>query len=135
MFITKSGFEFVFDPAVSGWVGERVGCEFGDCAAIGLLEGGRLICGVVYSHWMIGPENSVEMTIAAEGRWAHRRTLKVFFSYAFDNLNCRRVTAVMRSPGFLERLGFTHEGTLRKGYPNGDDMLVYGMLREECRWI
>ena len=35
---------------------------------------------------------------------------------------------------FLIRLGFVLEGTMRRGFTN-DDCVIYGMLREECRWI
>lgn len=145
MSITKPGFEFVFDRSVAEWVSERLPepCEFGDCAAIGLMDGGVPIAGVVYTNWIIGPAgpHSIEMDIAAEGkRWAHRRTLKVFFGFAFENLKANRVTAITQPYNaacidMLERLGLQREGTLRQGYPSGTDALLYGMLKSECRWL
>ena len=55
-------------------------------------------------------------------------------------VGCRRVTGLVHDNNhdarrFDEHLGFKQEGVLRKAAPDGDDMIVYGMLREECRWI
>ena len=122
---------------------QRVDCQpFEDFAAIGLMEDGHAIAGVVYTRLLIGPSgpNSVEMAIAAEGkRWAHRRTLNVFFGYAFNNLDVNRVTAFTKpdnqsAHNMLTRLGFEHEGTMRSAYPSGEDALIFGLLRRECRW-
>lgn len=35
----------------------------------------------------------------------------------------------------LSGMGFTYEGNMRGAYPSGADALIYGMLRQECRWI
>lgn len=35
---------------------------------------------------------------------------------------------------FAGRLGARHEGTLREAGPNGTDVLIYGMLKRDCRW-
>jgi RimJ/RimL family protein N-acetyltransferase len=34
-----------------------------------------------------------------------------------------------------EHLGFTHEATLRGAAPDGGDVLLYVMRREDCRFI
>jgi RimJ/RimL family protein N-acetyltransferase len=54
-------------------------------------------------------------------------------------LGLRRLTA--RAPasdaalrGYLQRLGFKHEGTLRRARGD-DDVLIFGMLAEECPWL
>jgi hypothetical protein len=36
---------------------------------------------------------------------------------------------------FDQRLGFVYEGCIRQILSNGDDLLIYGMLREECRFL
>lgn len=55
--------------------------------------------------------------------------------YVFEQLRCERVTAITRESNgkarrALRRLGFKHEGTLR-GHYDGDDGMVYGLLRTE----
>jgi ribosomal protein S18 acetylase RimI-like enzyme len=62
------------------------------------------------------------------------------FSYPFSELGCRRVTVYVasnnaKSRRFVERLGFKQEGTIRQFVDRDIDLLVYGLLREECRWL
>jgi RimJ/RimL family protein N-acetyltransferase len=137
---------FNSDRAVAEWVAARIPeTDFGewDFTAIGLSENGIPIAGVVYNNCRVGPDGpvSVEMHIAADSpRWAHRRTLQIFFGFPFSRLLVNRVTAITtehnsQCRSMLERLGFVHEGSMRKAYPSGETAEIYGMLREECRWI
>jgi hypothetical protein len=62
------------------------------------------------------------------------------FRYPFEQLGCKRVTGLVPARNevaarFDEHLGFIYEGRIRQVLPNGDDLLVYGMLREECRFL
>ena len=55
-------------------------------------------------------------------------------------LGCRRVTGYVpaanaRARRLDEHLGFVYEGRLREALPDGQDVLVLGMLRRECRWL
>ena len=52
----------------------------------------------------------------------------------------RRVTARvpvanMRARRLVEGAGFVLEGLVRSAGPDGGDVLIYGMLKEECRWV
>jgi hypothetical protein len=40
-----------------------------------------------------------------------------------------------RSIDFCEGLGWRYEGILRAYLAEDEDCLIYGMLREECRWL
>lgn len=106
--------------------------------ALGLLRGGRLVAGVIYNCF--GGVN-VNMHIGAEdgSRWMTRQFLHAAFDYPFNQLNLRRATACVHSGNrkakpFVENLGFEHEGTMKHYYTDGD-MLLYGMLREKCRFL
>lgn len=78
-------------------------------------------------------------------RWVNRAILREFGNYAFRQLELPRLTSfcfigLTDNAGlFLEKLGFKHEGTTRKGFrtPNGRyiDVKLYGLLAEECTWI
>ena len=150
------------DAAVARWVGEQLDIkDFGPCAAIGICDGplrhvvptdrngracasvvtvpdGPLIAGVVYNNYR---ESNIEMTIASTSpHWCKRGILRALFRYPFEQIGCRRVTAIadcmnVHVRGFLSRLGFLQEGEMRRAYRNGNDAVIYGMLREECSWI
>jgi RimJ/RimL family protein N-acetyltransferase len=94
---------------------------------------------IIYNHYH---KPDIWMHVAAEpGRiWCTPDFLKSIFEYPFGQLACGRVTGlVARSNTRLRKLllhvGFTEEGTLRESLPTGDDLIAYGMLRRECRWI
>ena len=128
------------DERITNWVGERVDeDDFGKAVGIGLEEDGILIAGVVYNLYN-GP--SICMHVAAEPgkRWLSKDFLYRAFAYPFLQLNCSRVTGLVRVDNiearrFDEHLGFVQEGVIRRGASNGLDMILYGMLKEECRWL
>ena len=127
------------DKRVREWVGAQIDEIYPEHAtAIGLEQNGELIAGVVFDHFT-GP--SVSMHVAAIGkRWMTKDFLFRCFAYPFLQLQCRRVTGLVRvdnldAQRFDEHLGFKREGLLRKAAKDGTDYIVYGMLREECRWL
>ena len=127
------------DGAVAEWVRRELemASDFGPSVAIGAVYNDKLIAGVVYYCYR---HPNIEMAVAAiSPKWANKTTLKGFFDYPFNQLGCDRVTVLVDSDNeqvkrFDERLGFVYEGTLRKANPNGDAD-IFGMLKEECRWI
>ena len=128
------------DAEVARWVGERIGIDdFGPCAAIGVVDDGAPVAGIVYSGWRDRP-GALEMSIAASSpRWCRRWVLEAAFRYPFEQLGARRVQATIRRGNrtarrFVERLGFRYEGMAREAWPTGEDAALYSMLRRECRW-
>ena len=128
------------DDKVIPWVGKRVDEEdFGSAVGIGLEENGELSAGVVFNMFQ---GHSIWMHVAAEPgkRWLNRDFLFRCFAYPFIQLNCHRVTGLVRidnlaAQKFDEHLGFKKEGIIRKGADDGTDLILYGMLKEECRWL
>lgn len=81
---------------VSEWVSDKLGGpDFGNCQALGVVDGWRLVAGVVYHNW--NPEGGViEVSSAAEDpRWASRRILGELWAYPFDLVKCRIAYARM----------------------------------------
>lgn len=110
-----------------------------DYVAIGVSNGGRGQ-GVVVYHTYDASVPSLVIDVAGEGYWMTRESLRILFAYPFIELGCRRITALAskknkRSRKIIQKVGFTQEGVLRSGEPDGCNRIVYGMLREECRWI
>ncbi len=127
------------DDRVMRWVCERIGiAPFDDARAIGLLQGDTLIAGTVYERFS---ECDVNMHVAATSPDAMtRRFLVASFYYPFITANKRRVTGLVpasnqRALAFDLKLGFKQEGLIRCALPGGEDLILLGMLREECRLL
>lgn len=128
------------DAVVAAWVGRQIGIEFADnVTAIGIERNGELVCGVVYDRYT---GNDICMHVAAKPgvMWARREAMFRFFAYPFIQLKCSRVTGLVAANNLTSRkfnhsVGYQFEGVLRKGHENGQDLIIYGMLRDECRWI
>ena len=133
----------VFGPEVAAWVAARIAQvgaaeRFGPHAAIGVSRGGALIAGAVFNNWR---GHDIEVSFAsADPRWARRGMVRTLFAYPFAQLGCARLSSLTahgnaRARKLLTGLGFTHEGVLRRGFDGAEDALIFGMLREECRWL
>lgn len=121
------------------WAGPRIGASYDPEHATGIsvfCEHGAAT--VLYTDYC--PRTNIRMHVAGVGHWLSRTALDVFFGYPFHVLGVRRVTALVEKKNrtarrFDEKLGFVYEGCARHGAENGDHLILYGMLREECRWL
>lgn len=128
------------EALVSAWVAQRIPHveSFGNSATLGVMDDHGLPLGAVVYHEFRG--NDIQMSCAAESAgWLSRKVLKAIFRYPFVQLRCHRVTAMTPARNkhtreFLEKVGFKQEGLMRQGFID-DDCVVYGMLRDECKWI
>jgi hypothetical protein len=109
------------DDLVAGWMEQQTGqriippyTAFATLAADGQISGA-----VLFNDHI---EGSVEVSIVAPGR-VSRALLRAAAQYAFGDLGVNRVTARTRA------------STLRAAhYADGEDAILYGMLKAECRW-
>lgn len=118
-------------PYLEGALGAAVGspAEF-----IGKLDAeGRVVSVAGFTHWC---GTDVEVSLVSDGR-LRRDFIRRVFAFVFDELGCTRCTCrVAESNAWheeLPRLGFVLEGRLRESFADGD-MLIYGMLKRECRF-
>lgn len=131
---------FGYDDIVADFVAKNTRATFEKYTAIGILEDGKLIAGVVYHNYM--PEyKNIELSIfSTTPRWATKDAIKIILRYPFFQLKCRRVTAQVaarndRALKFTQGIGFRKEGRVRLGYGN-DDLIVLGMMYKEAkRWL
>lgn len=115
-------------------------CELpADSVTLGVESDGELIAGVAFENYT---KTNISIHVAAlEGRhWLSKDFLFRVFAYPFLQLGCNRVTGLVRVDNIKaqrldEHLGFVREGVLRQCASDGTDYIIYGMLKEECRWI
>ena len=107
--------------------------------AIGLENQGKLVAGVVFN---LKCGSNIMMHVASDGsrHWMTPAYLSACFRYPFIQEQCRRITGPVRADNteaqkFIEHLGFKREGQLRAACSDGTDIIVYGMLKSECRFI
>lgn len=112
--------------------------SWGTYNALGLVRNGRLVAGVVYNDYS---GMNAYMHVGAEdgARWLDKSFLFSAFDYPFSQLGLRRVTAKVKAKNqkaisFIENLGFEYEGAMRHFFKE-DDALIYGMLKERCRFL
>lgn len=114
-------------PDFLGWNGAYV--------AIGYERGGELVGGIVFTGYC---QTNIVMACVLEAPLT-RRFLRGIFFYPFLQLKVPRVTALidasnMKSRRLVEHTGFRQEGRMREAAKDGD-VIIYGMLRSECRWL
>lgn len=127
---------------VAQWVCDRIeGMTLGDSPywAMGLLDRrGYLVAGTVYSNFT---QRDVHIHHAQlTPRSMSARYLGETFRYPFHQLKVRRCTVIVAASNaaslrFVRNLGFVQEGRIRSFFETGDDAFIFGMLREECRWL
>lgn len=135
--------EYIYgcDKEVCEWVEKIIGpnTHFYGYLAIGMKRKGELIAGVVYNRFGV-TDCQMHIGSARGTRWATDEAIRRAFTYPFVELRRGRIT--LETPAsnteaikFQEHLGFIQEGVKRKCANSGEDAIVYGMLRDECRWI
>jgi hypothetical protein len=77
-------------------------------------------------------------TLVLDPRCMSRRTLRAIFTAAFTQ--ARRLTAEVepdnrRALRQVQRMGFVYEGYRRLGLEGTRDTLVYGMLKDDCKYL
>ncbi len=125
------------DEAVA-WAKKVIGIDgmSGDVTAISLLDdNGEFLAVTVFSAYT---GTNIDMHIAArpKSHWLSRSFFNASFELPFLVLKVPRVTGLIRAENlkaqrFVTRLGFQYEGRMRKAFPDGGDLMLYGLLREE----
>lgn len=124
---------------VIDWMLDKMGGRFSqDAIGFGLVENGAIIAAAAFDVYR-PCSNSIECAMAFD-KPVTRRFLRECACFVYQNLGVNRAQAVinlsnLKSINTTLRLGFTIEGLLRQGGTNGEDAVIMGLLRDECRWI
>ena len=126
------------DPRYLDYVSELTGTkDFGNCKTIAVWDDG-LLAVVIYNAV---EEKNCGISIATSSpKWASKAVLKVIFGFPYIQLKLNRITATIRetnskSISLVRRLGFVLEGELNQYYDNGESAMIYGLTKDDCRWL
>lgn len=132
------------DQIVADWVAKKVGEPIhAPYTALGFSRNEQpsiIVGGVVYNDYN---GFNIEITCAMEKGVVCAAILDAVFSYAFETLNCLRVTARTKRSNkaicrMAQRLGFNYEASLKQYFgPNrrDDAILFYIDHASASRWI
>lgn len=130
------------DADLCRWAAATIGAGGGfsaDARAIGMEVDGEIVAVTVWNSF---ETHNCLMSIASDGskRWMTREFLFRSFAYPFIQLGMPRITTKSderNTPSIrlAKHIGFIEEGRLRKAAPGGRDDIVFGLLKEDCRWI
>lgn len=132
----------VFDqhPVYRAWAMERlpnVHCWPQGVTTLADVREGVIKGVVVYSDYT--PTN-VNMSIVIEGAHCMSRAgIRAVFRYPFLQLGVKRITGLIAESNARSRknalnFGFIEEGRLRQFLPD-EDVIVYGLLKADCKWL
>ena len=133
--------ELVYDDSgqMIEWASKIIGFQpRSDAVAVGWREHGELRAVVLYDNFSACDCN-IHIASDGTGNWLRRAFLVTCFMHPFAQWGLRRVTGLVPAKNtdalrFDLHLGFEQEGYLRHALPD-DDLVLLGMLRENCRFI
>ena len=86
-------------------------------------------------------QKQVDIEVAlTDPRAVNRSIMRTIFNYAFEYLGVRRINAHVsvnnpRSIKTCLRAGYQIDGILRQGGIDGEDVILFGMLKSDCRFL
>lgn len=130
-----------------GGYGETIGDEFPkECVSFGQYrDDGEPLWVVVFHSFKESHDCVMEYTLNNKGPMApslFKMICRVSYDYIFNQAKLRRCSSVCRisntaSLKITKAIGMKQEGIRRLGFqfPEPEDMVLFGMLKEECPWI
>lgn len=134
------------DARLLAWAESRLGEKFQPdrCRWVAGLVDGGLAWVVVFSLFSNG---NCHLSLATDDskRWASREMFRWVLAIPFKQWGLRRLTfivseknekslAILRKQGRFS-VGAVEEGRMRAIFPDGSTGVVFGLLKEECRWL
>lgn len=106
------------------------------CTAFGIIRNGQITGGIAFNNYR---KFSVDMSAVLDCALT-RAELRTLCDYAFNQLDCKRVTAITgkknkKARKALEIIGFKLEGVHPRGLDGREDAMSFGLLKETCKWI
>lgn len=129
----------VFDrnDEIATWIGLRLDERFSrPYTTIGLERDGKIIAGWLFNHYT---GRNIEVSVASDGAIT-RGFIYAATDYVFMQLGCVRASCHVsvkneKSLRFTRWFGWEQEGIRKNWYEDGSDAIVFGMLKENCKWL
>ena len=107
--------------------------------AIGLRKGGELVAASIFEGFN-GTNIWVHLAAVPGARWMTRDYLRGCFAYPFLVCGVQRLSGYVDAGNTAarrlnEHFGYRIEATLAGAAPDGGDVLIYVMRRQDCRFI
>lgn len=111
----------------------------GGMKGVGLEKDGELIAGALYEGFN-GKNVWVHLAGTPGRRWMTREFLRYGFHYPFNEMGVRRLSGYVSASNsdarrLNEHLGYREEARLAGAAPDGSDVILYVMWREDCRYV
>jgi RimJ/RimL family protein N-acetyltransferase len=124
---------------VAAWAASRIKHFSGwgsNPKCIGYERAGKIVGAVVYHNFT--PANvfaSIAMACPIT-----RRFLYAMFYCPFEQWGVRHISSAIEASNLesirlCSHMGFIPEGRMRESAINGEDVILMGMLKSECRWL
>lgn len=84
---------------------------------------------------------SIVGSLAGIGKkWMNREYLWYCYYYPFEQLKVNKIIGIVESGNLAarkldEHMGFVLEATLKQAAPRGEDLLIYTMTKDQCKWL
>lgn len=128
---------YVSGVNVAAWVHEAAGgAVHATSQGIGQVRDGKLIAGVAYEGFT-GPNIFVHQRVED----APSRTYWwMVTDYPFNQLGCTRMTGLVEADNLKaielnENIGFELEGKMKGAGRQGQDVLIYVLWKDKCRFL
>lgn len=124
-------------PLVAAWAGHKLGTAFREpFTALGVMKNGKLAGAVIFNDY---DARNVEMTMVGPHAFT-KDVVRELFSYAFDELGCLRISVTIPEKNLENckkalRWGWIPEGRKRDYYAVNEHAVIFGMTRDECRFL
>jgi hypothetical protein len=107
-----------------------------DPRAVGYEVDGELKGGVVYTNFSPG---NVVASVAMDAPFTRKYLYAIFYNpfiaWKVRHMTCMVEESNVKSLKLCRHLGFVDRGRLPESAVNGEDVIILGMLKRECRWI
>lgn len=106
---------------------------------IGLRKHGALVAAAIYEGFN-GQNMWVHLAGLPGKRWMTRDFLRAGFAYPFNVCGVKRLSGYVLASNTAacrlnEHLGYRVEARLAGAAPDGGDVLIYVMRKEDCRYV
>ncbi|CAN7304505.1 N-acetyltransferase [Phyllobacterium sp. LjRoot231] len=111
-----------------------------DAYALGCERDGEIVGAVIFDTFG-SSDCLIHVVTNGKRRWFNRELATRVCAFPFTQCGFKRITALISADNepslrFIKGFGgFVQEGVMRQGGTKGEDLIMFGLLRRDCRWL